>query len=76
MEVLDKLKIHLNSKIKLNILLRICRNCLIKIKLIRVYSQLGYKKGMTYISKTKKDNFDFLFIIHYYKCDGFLYAYR
>ncbi len=42
----------------------------------RVHSRLGYQKGVFKIFKTTKDNFEFLFILHYYSCNGLLCANR
>jgi hypothetical protein len=41
-----------------------------------VHSQLKYQKGMFKFLKTRKDKFGFLFILHYYSCNGFFYANR
>jgi hypothetical protein len=34
----------------------------------------GTKKGMSNFLRTIEDNFEFLFILHYYSCNGLLYA--
>jgi hypothetical protein len=41
-----------------------------------IHTQLRYQKGMTYFLKIVKDNFEFLFILHYYSCSGLLYVNR
>jgi hypothetical protein len=42
--------------------------------IFKVHSQLGYQKGMCEFLRITKDNFGFLFILHYYSCNGVLYV--
>jgi hypothetical protein len=42
--------------------------------IFKVHSQLGYQKRMCKFLRITKDNFGFLFILHYYSCNGVLYV--
>jgi hypothetical protein len=44
--------------------------------IVKVHSQMGYQKKVSNWKRIAKDNFGFLFILHYCNCNGLLYANR